>query len=124
MTPTLARMVAGKIHELPRRYDIFNPQSLALRTPAARTPSRTLAAERRCPGWRPFKQTLSFLRLLSKCFAHFGGEEHVSIKVNNRRSDGSILYGSLKAHRRESALATTKAIDARAKIGEEAYENG
>src|SRR6202022_4599323 len=49
----------------------------------------------------------------------FGGEEFVSIKVNNRRLiDHFFETMGLGA---ETALKATKALDARAKIGEEAY---
>ena len=50
----------------------------------------------------------------------FGGEEFVTIRVNNRRLMDQF-FTQMLGLTAEKALATTKAIDSRAKIGEEAY---
>jgi histidyl-tRNA synthetase len=50
----------------------------------------------------------------------FGGEKHVSIRVNNRRLMDHFFTQVLGLDA-DKALSVTKAIDARSKIGEEAY---
>jgi histidyl-tRNA synthetase len=121
MTPTLARMVAAKVNELPkpvRWYAIPNlwryerPQRGRLRE------HWQLNVD--VLGGDPLQADAEILMVALDLMRAFGGEKHVTIKVNNRRLMDHFFKDVLKLTP-EVALATTKALDSRAKIGEEAY---
>jgi histidyl-tRNA synthetase len=121
MTPTLARMVAGKFHELPRPVRWFSIPNLW----RYERPQRGRLREH----WQLNVDVLGGDALLADaeilCFAvdlmkAFGGEKHVSIRVNNRRLVDHFFKEKLGLSA-EAAQQVTKALDARAKIGEEAY---
>lgn len=120
MTPTLARMVAGKIHELPkpvRWYAIPNlwryerPQRGRLRE------HWQLNVD--VLGGDPLLADAEILTLALNLMKAFGGKDLVAIKINNRRIMDHF-FGKMGMDA-SKALAVTKAIDARAKIGEEKY---
>ena len=121
MTPTMARMVAAKVNELPkpvRWYAIPNlwryerPQRGRLRE------HWQLNVD--VVGGDPLLADAEILMVALDLMRAFGGEQHVSIKINNRRLMDHLFKEVLKLTP-EIALATTKALDARPKIGEEAY---
>ncbi len=122
MTPTLARMVAGKIHELPKPVRWYSIPNLW----RYERPQRGRLREH----WQLNVDVLGGDTLLADaellCLAldmmkAFGGEKFVSIKINNRRLIDFFFTQSLGLSA-EHTLSVTKAIDARAKIGEEAYD--
>lgn len=122
MTPTMARMVAGKLHELPKPIRWYSIPNLW----RYERPQRGRLRE----FWQLNVDVLGGDPLLADaeilCFAldlmkKFGGEEFVSVRVNNRRLVDSLFVGKLGLSA-EAALAATKAVDARPKIGEEKYE--
>jgi len=121
MTPTLARMVAGQIHELPkpvRWYAIPNlwryerPQKGRLRE------HWQLNVD--VLGGEPLQADAELLSLALDLIKKFGGEDRAVIRVNNRRLMDHFFSNDLKLSA-ETALRTTKALDERLKIGEAAY---
>jgi histidyl-tRNA synthetase len=121
MTPTLARMVAAKIHELPRPIRWFSlPNLWRYERPQRGRLREHWQLNVDILGGDPLLADAEILTLALELMRKFGGESLCSIRVNNRRlMDHFFTVGmSLKP---EQALAVTKAVDARAKIGEESY---
>lgn len=121
MTPTLARMVAGKINELPkpvRWYAIPNfwryerPQRGRLR--------EFWQLNVDVLGGDPLLADAEILSFAMQLVKEFGGEKFVQIKLNNRRLVDHFFSSVLKLSA-EAALKATKALDARSKVGEETY---
>lgn len=121
MTPTMARMVAGKIHELPKPVRWFSIPNLW----RYERPQRGRLREH----WQLNVDVLggdlllADAELLSLAFSlmkAFGGEEHVSIRVNNRRLMDQLFQEKLGLDAAK-ALAVTKIIDMKAKIDEAKY---
>ena len=121
MTPTLARMVAGKIHEIPRPVRWYSlPNLWRYERPQRGRLREHWQLNVDVLGGDPLLADAEILGLAIDVMRAFGGEKSVSIKVNNRRLMDELFINVLKLTP-EAALATTKAIDSRAKIGEEAY---
>lgn len=120
MTPTLARMVAGKINELPRPVRWFAiPNFWRYERPQRGRLREFWQLNVDVLGGDPLLADAEILSFAIDLVREFGGERFVSIKVNNRRLiDHFFEKLGLGA---ETALKATKALDARAKIGEEAY---
>lgn len=121
MTPTMARMVAGKIHELPRPVRWYSIPNLW----RYERPQRGRLREH----WQLNVDVLGGVALLAdveilqvafEIMRAFGGEKLVKIRVNNRRLMDH-LFGVELGLSPSVALGVTKAIDAKDKIGEEAY---
>ncbi len=121
MTPTLARMVAGKLHELPKPVRWFSIPNLWRYERPQRGRLRehwqlnvdVLGGDRVAADAEVLQVALEIIR-------RFGGLAHVSIRVNNRRLIDHLFREKLGLSG-ATALGVTKALDARAKIGEEAY---
>ncbi|OFZ18089.1 MAG: histidine--tRNA ligase [Bdellovibrionales bacterium GWB1_55_8] len=121
MTPTLARMVAAKFHELPRPVRWFSTPNLW----RYERPQRGRLREHwqlnvDVLGGDPLLADAEILSLALDVLRGFGGEKHVSIRVNNRRLMDHLFREKMGLNA-ETALQVTKALDARAKVGEEAY---
>lgn len=122
MTPTLARMVAGRVHELPKPVRWYSiPNLWRYERPQRGRLREHWQLNVDVLGGDPLQADAEILTLSLDLLRAFGGEKFVSIKVNNRRLIDHLFTGVLKLSA-ETALAATKAIDARAKIGEEAYQ--
>jgi histidyl-tRNA synthetase len=121
MTPTLARMVAGRIHELPRPVRWFSiPNLWRYERPQRGRLREHWQLNVDVLGGDPLLADAEILQVALDTMAAFGGAEKVQVRVNNRRLMDHF-FGTLLGLSAETALATTKALDARAKIGEEAY---
>ncbi len=121
MTPTLARMVAGKIHELPRPVRWYSiPNLWRYERPQRGRLREHWQLNVDVLGGDPLLADAELLTLSLDLIRAFGGEKHVAIRVNNRRLMDHLFAETLKLPA-ETALQVTKAIDARAKIGDEAY---
>jgi histidyl-tRNA synthetase len=120
MTPTLARMVAGKINELPRPVRWYAiPNFWRYERPQRGRLREFWQLNVDVLGGDPLLADAEILSFAIDLVREFGGEQFVSIKVNNRRLiDHFFEKIGLTA---DAALKATKALDARAKIGEEAY---
>lgn len=121
MTPTLARMVAGKFQELPRPVRWFSiPNLWRYERPQRGRLREHWQLNVDVLGGETLLADAEILVLALDLMKGFGGEKLVSIKVNNRRLMDHLFVNELGLTP-ELALQVTKAIDARAKIGEEAY---
>jgi histidyl-tRNA synthetase len=121
MTPTLARMVAGKFHELPRPIRWFSiPNLWRYERPQRGRLREHWQLNVDVLGGDPLLADAEILCVALDLMRAFGGEKHVSIRVNNRRLIDHF-FSQVLGLTTDAALHTTKAIDARAKIGEEAY---
>jgi histidyl-tRNA synthetase len=121
MTPTMARMVAGKYHELPKPVRWFSIPNLW----RYERPQRGRLREH----WQLNVDVLGGDRTLAdgeivqvalELMKEFGGEKFVAVRVNNRKLMDHF-FGAVLGLNAEAALKVSKAIDAREKIGEEAY---
>lgn len=122
MTPTLARMVAGKINELPRPVRWYSiPNLWRYERPQRGRLREHWQLNVDVLGGDPLQADAELLTLAYDLIRGFGGEKFVSIRVNNRRLIDHFFTGILSLSA-DQALAATKALDARAKIGEEAYQ--
>lgn len=121
MTPTLARMVAGKIHELPRPIRWFSiPNLWRYERPQRGRLREHWQLNVDVLGGDPLLADAEILTVALDLMRAFGGEKHISIKVNNRRLMDHLFSNVLQLSA-DVALKVTKALDARDKIGEEAY---
>jgi histidyl-tRNA synthetase len=120
MTPTLARMVAGKIHELPRPVRWYSiPNLWRYERPQRGRLREHWQLNVDVLGGDALLADAEILTLALALVKGFGGEKFVAVRVNNRRlMDHFFGKMGMDAAR---ALPVTKAIDARAKIGEEKY---
>lgn len=122
MTPTLARMVAGKIHELPRPIRWYSiPNLWRYERPQRGRLREHWQLNVDVLGGDPILADAEILCLSLDIIRAFGGEKNVAIRVNNRRLIDHF-FTEILGLTPETALKTSKAIDARAKIGEPAYE--
>lgn len=121
MTPTLARMVAGKIHEIPRPVRWYSiPNLWRYERPQRGRLREHWQLNVDVLGGDPILADAEILTVAYELIRGFGGEKFVTIKVNNRRLMDHFFTGVLGLTA-EKALQTSKAVDARSKIGEEAY---
>lgn len=121
MTPTLARMVAGKIHELPRPVRWYSiPNLWRYERPQRGRLREHWQLNVDVLGGDPLLADAEILSLAFDLMKGFGGQDKVVIRVNNRRLLDHFFKEVLGLSP-DVALQVTKAIDARAKIGEEAY---
>lgn len=121
MTPTLARMVAGKIHELAKPIRWYSiPNLWRYERPQRGRLREHWQLNVDVLGGDTILADAEILSLAYMIIKGFGGEEHVQIRVNNRRLLDHFFVQILGLTS-ETALKVTKALDARAKIGEEAY---
>jgi len=122
MTPTLARMVAGKFHELPRPVRWFSTPNLW----RYERPQRGRLREHwqlnvDVLGGDPVLADAEVLGLAFELIDGFGGGERIAIRVNHRRLVDHFFREELKLPE-GAALKATKAVDAREKVGEERYQ--
>jgi histidyl-tRNA synthetase len=121
MTPTLARMVAAKINELPRPIRWYSiPNLWRYERPQRGRLREHWQLNVDVLGGDPIDADAEILTLALELMARFKAEKLVTIRVNNRRLMDHFFEQELKLPT-DVALKTTKAIDARSKVGEEAY---
>ncbi len=122
MTPTLARMVAGKIQELPRPIRWFSiPNCWRYERPQRGRLREFWQLNCDILGGDALLADAEILQVAFEVMAAFGGESRVSIRLNDRRLMDHFFSQSMGLDA-EKTLSLTKAIDARAKIGEEKYQ--
>lgn len=121
MTPTMARMVAAKANELPRPVRWFSiPNLWRYERPQRGRLREHWQLNVDVLGGDRVQADAEILLVALELMRAFGGESHVSVRINNRRLMDHFFKDVLRLSA-ETALSTTKALDARAKIGEEAY---
>jgi histidyl-tRNA synthetase len=121
MTPTLARMVAGRINDLPKPVRWYSiPNLWRYERPQRGRLREFWQLNVDVLGGEDLLADAELLTLSMEMVKAFGGQEFVSIRVNNRRLMDQFFAERLHLTA-EKALATTKAMDARVKIGEEKF---
>lgn len=121
MTPTLARMVAQKIHELPRPIRWFSiPNLWRYERPQRGRLREHWQLNVDVLGGDAVAADAEVLTLALELMRAFGGERFVVVRVNNRRLMDHF-FSEVLGLSSDKALGVTKALDSRAKIGEEAY---
>lgn len=124
MTPTMARMVAGKINELPKPVRWFSiPNLWRYERPQRGRLREHWQLNVDVLGGDSLLADAELLTLALSMMKKFGGEKHVSIRVNNRRLMDQFFQAKL-GFSAEATLKVIKLVDARAKIGEEKYSAG
>jgi histidyl-tRNA synthetase len=124
MTPTMARMVAGKVHELPKPVRWFSiPNLWRYERPQRGRLREHWQLNVDVLGGDALLADAELLSLALDMMKSFGGEKLVSIRVNNRRLMDEFFARKLGLSP-EATLRVVKLIDARAKIGEEKFAAG
>jgi len=124
MTPTLARMVAGKVNELPKPVRWFSiPNLWRYERPQRGRLREHWQLNVDVLGGDALLADAELLTLALDMMKGFGGEKYVSIRVNNRRLMDEFFAKKLGLAA-DQTLRVVKLIDARAKIGEEKFAAG
>lgn len=123
MTPTLARMVAGKVHELPKPIRWYSiPNLWRYEKPQRGRLREHWQLNVDVLGGDPLLADAEILALAINIIKAFGGEKFIKIHVNHRKLVDHFFKSNLGLSS-EVALKVSKAIDARAKVGEKVYQS-
>ena len=123
MTPTLARMVAGRLNDLPRPIRWFSiPNLWRYERPQKGRLREHWQLNVDVLGGDPIQADAEILELALDLVGAFGGAEHVVVRVNHRGIVDHLFRQELKLAP-EVALSAIKAIDARPKMGEDKYRD-
>ncbi len=121
MTPTLARMVAARVQELPKPIRWFSiPNLWRYERPQRGRLREHWQLNVDVLGGDSLYADAEILNLALDLMSGFGGREFVRIHVNHRRLMDHFFQGVLGLGA-QAALSVAKAVDSRAKIGEEKY---
>lgn len=121
MTPTLARMVAAKLQELPRPIRLYSiPNLWRYERPQRGRLREHWQLNVDLLGGDALRADAEILNVAHALISRFGAGDRIQIKVNNRKLM-DFFFESVLGLKGEAALPVTKAIDARDKIGEEKY---
>lgn len=121
MTPTLARMVAAKVNELPKPIRWYSlPNLWRYERPQKGRLREHWQLNVDVLGGDPLLADAEVISVALALMDSFGAKTKISIRVNNRRLMDHF-YAQILGLTPETSLKVTKAMDARAKIGEEAY---
>jgi histidyl-tRNA synthetase len=121
MTPTMARMVAGKVNELPKPVRWFSiPNLWRYERPQRGRLREHWQLNVDVLGGNALYADAELLTLAFEMMRKFGGEKHVSVRVNNRRLMDQFFSSKLGLDA-ERTLKVVKLVDARAKMGDEKY---
>ncbi len=121
MTPTMARMVAGKIQELPKPIRWYSlPNLWRYERPQRGRLREHWQLNVDVLGGEPLFADAEVLELMFALIKAFGGEKQISIRINHRKLIDHFFSERLRL-KPETALELCKAVDARTKIGEDKY---
>ena len=121
MTPTMARMVAGQLNELPKPIRWYSlPNLWRYERPKRGRLREHWQLNVDLLGGNDKLADFEILQVAYNIIKSFGGEDKIKVQINNRRLINYFFQEILKLNA-SSALKASKAIDARAKIGEEKY---
>ncbi|MGE0615244.1 MAG: histidine--tRNA ligase [Bacteriovoracia bacterium] len=121
MTPTLARMVAAQVNELPKPIRWFSiPNLWRYERPQRGRLREHWQLNVDILGGDPLLADAEIINVALSVMRVFGGEKKVALKLNNRKLVDFFFREKLGLST-EAAHGTAKAVDARAKVGEEAY---
>lgn len=122
MTPTLARMVAAKLHELPRPVRWFSiPNLWRYERPQRGRLREHWQLNVDVLGGEPLWADVEVLRVAYAILKRFGGADHVVIRVNHRGLVDHVFSEELGLTA-DAAKPLIKLLDARAKMDPAKYE--
>ncbi len=123
MTPTLARMVAGKIQEIPKPVRWFSiPNLWRYERPQKGRLREHWQLNVDILGGDSLLADAECIRVALKLFDNIGASSKVSIRVNNRRLMDQLFVEKMKLTP-DQATQVAKALDSRAKITPEAFDS-
>lgn len=121
MTPTLARMVAAKVQELPKPIRLYSiPNLWRYERPQRGRLREHWQLNVDILGGDPLLADAEILQAALDLMMGFGGGSQLVVKVNHRGLM-DFFFRDKMGLEPETALKVSKAIDARDKVGEEAY---
>jgi histidyl-tRNA synthetase len=121
MTPTMARMVAAKFHELPKPVRWFSiPNLWRYERPQKGRLREHWQWNVDLLGGDSIMADAEVIGVAMRLMKQVKGEKFIKIKINNRKLIDYLFQQKLKLNS-EVALGVVKAIDAKDKIGLEAY---
>lgn len=121
MTPTLARMVAGRLRELAKPVKWFSlPNLWRYENPQRGRLREHWQLNVDLLGGDPILADFEILSVARDLIGSFNGGDKIKIHINSRRLINHFFNDRLCISA-EMALAASKAVDARAKIGQDAY---
>ncbi len=122
MTPTLARMVAAKIQELPKPLRWYSiPNLWRYERPQRGRLREHWQINADLLGGNIAQSNAEILALAGALFAAFGGQDFVEIRFNSRRLMDGIFYKYFGLDP-DAAVKLGKLIDAQTKMAPELYE--
>lgn len=121
MTPTMARMVAGRLQELAKPIRWYSiPNLWRYERPQRGRLREHWQLNVDLLGGDNILADTEILQTAFDIIRSFNGEDQIKIRVNNRKLVNFVFTEQLRLSA-EQALKASKAIDAREKIGDEAY---
>jgi histidyl-tRNA synthetase len=121
MTPTLARMVAGKVNELPRPIRLFSiPNLWRYERPQRGRLREHWQLNVDVLGGDPLFAEAELLTVAVELIRAFGGAEHMQVRVNHRKLM-DVFFSKKLGLSPEQAQRVVKAIDAKDKLDEAKY---
>ncbi len=122
MTPTMARIVAAKINELPRPIRLFSiPNLWRYERPQRGRLREHWQLNVDVLGGDALLAETELLTLAVEMIRAFGGGGKMQVKVNHRKLM-DVFFSKTLGLNGEQALKVVKAIDAKDKIGEEKFK--
>ena len=122
MTPTMARMVAGQVLELPKPVRWFSfPNLWRYERPQRGRLREHWQLNVDLLGGDSLYADYEILNIAYKLIDNFGGKDKIKIHVNNRKLINHF-FTEILGLTAEQALKASKAVDAKAKIPEEVYQ--
>ncbi len=122
MTPTLARMVAAKINELPRPIRLFSiPNLWRYERPQRGRLREHWQLNVDVLGGDPLYAEAELLTLAVELMRSFGGAERIQVKVNHRKLMDAFFTKTLGLSSAQ-AHQVVKAIDAKDKVSEDKFK--
>jgi histidyl-tRNA synthetase len=122
MTPTMARMVAAKIHELPRPVRLYSiPNLWRYERPQRGRLREHWQLNVDVLGGDPLLAETEVLTLAVEIMRAFGGGERMQVRVNHRQLMDEFFTKRMELTT-EQAHKVVKAIDARAKVDDAKFK--
>lgn len=122
MTPTLARMVANKLHELPRPIRLYSiPNLWRYERPQRGRLREHWQLNVDVMGGEPLYADAEILQLAVQLMRDFGGERHIQIRLNHRKLMDAFFREQLGLSP-EQTHKTVKAIDNKDKVDVAKFE--
>lgn len=122
MTPTMARMVAGQVLELPKPVRWFSfPNLWRYERPQRGRLREHWQLNVDLLGGESLYADFEILNIAYKLIDQFGGSKNINIHVNNRKLI-NYFFTNILGLTAEQALKASKAVDAKAKISTEVYK--